>query len=359
MLNKIHASSTKFRAERSSELVVACDITANCIVVEFFDKVMNRVYSRTALYGFKITAENIFGTLERLLVTAMRAADVPVSAVKGVVFAAGVHISDCLEQQLSAENLGLNTETELLFVPYISARISGRFTAALLTIPSSDFSAADLGGTLCAAKSSGGKLTCAGFSLVGAFDATALDSGMAAENGAIDAVRRESDGTIAYEVIGDGDSLGISPAGAACAAQIMLAEGIVDSDGIMTDRDLFAIGEDFFISQNDIRAIQSDKAACASALEIFGGENLYLSGTPFSTDNGFRAMSAIGAVPERFKTAKFCVNSTLRGCEKYLLSESFRATANDIIANAQDISEQIIDEFDEKYFEHLSFVKKY
>lgn len=356
MLSEVHASSVKFRSERSGEIILACDLTANCAVIELFDKAMNRPYSRTALYGVKIFAQNAAETLRRLSVTAMRSAGVPASAVAGAAFAADVHVSNCLEEELSAVDLGLNAGTELAFVPYISARLSGRFTATLLTIPDGGFLAADIGASMCIAEKSGGKLCCAGFSLSGAFDATALESGMTCENGAIDAVRREN-GAIEYEVVGDVDSLGISPAGAVCAVRIMLSEGILDADGIMTDRDLFAIGEDFFISQSDIRAVQSDKAKCAAAFELFGGEKPYLSGAPFANGAGFRAMAAIGAIPEKYLKASFCGNSTVRGAENYLLSEKFRETADEIVKNADDVSERIIEEFDEKYLENLSFTK--
>ncbi len=355
MLNNIHASNVKFRGERSSEIAFACDITANSAVVELFDIALRRPYSRTALYGIRPTSDNIAETMRRLSATALRSAGVPSSAVKGAVFSAGLHISDSLEQELTPNDLGLLPETEIMFVPYISARLSGRFTAALLTVPNSDLLAVDIGSSLCAAEKISGAIRCAGFSLSGAFDGTALESGMPAENGAIDAVRREKGGAIEYEVVGDADSIGISPAGAVCAAKIMLSEGIIDEDGIMTDRDLFAIGEDFFISQSDIRAIQSDKAKCASVFELFAGEKLYLSGAPFANDEGFRAMTAIGAVPK--KNASFCGNSALRGAENYLLSEKFRENARGIIACAEDISEILEEKFDGKYFEHLAFRK--
>lgn len=358
MLNKLCVSGGKLRSERSSELAAACDITANSAAVELFDKALGRTYSRTALYGVRITADNACETAARLFSTAMRRADVPAEAVKGAVFAADVYISDVLEQKLSALALGLKADAETAFVPYISARLGGRFTAALLAVPESDFLAVDVGGSLCAAEKRGGELRCAGFSLAGAFDGTALESGMAAENGAIDAVRRESGKTVAYEVVGDTDSVGISPAGAVCAARIMLSEGIIDADGIMTDRDLFAIGEDLFVSQSDIRAIQTDKAKCAAIFDILGGENLYLSGAPFANDAGFRAMAAIGALPAKVLKANFCKNAAVRGALKYLISEKARETAEYIIKNAADVSEEIFDEFDRKYFEHLSFSVK-
>ncbi len=357
MLSDVHASSIRLRSERSSDMAVACDITANSVVAELFDMALCRSYSRTALYGVKISADNAYETLKRFIPTALRSADVPAKAVKSAVFSADVHVSDDLEQTITADELSLHSETQICFVPYISARLSGRFTATLLTVPRENFLAADVGASLCIAESKNGALRCAGFPLSGAFDGTALESGMPSENGAIDAVRRERDGTIAYEVVGDADSLGISPSGALCAARIMLSENIIDADGIMTDRDLFAIGEDFFVSQSDIRAIQSDKAKCSAAFEMFNGEKTYLSGAPFANDEGFKAMAAIGALPKG--EIGFCGNSALRGAENYLLSEKYRETARDIVKNAEDISEQVLDKFEEKYFEHLCFVKKY
>ena len=160
-------------------------------------------------------------TLRRLSVTALRSAGVPASVVVGAGLAADIHVSNRLEEELSAGDLGLNSDTEVVFVPYISAKLSGRFTASLLAVPSDSFLAADVGTMMCIAEKSGGTLRCAGFSLSGAFDGTALESGMPPENGAIDAVRKEN-GIIEYEVVGDCDSLGISPAGAVCAVRIML-----------------------------------------------------------------------------------------------------------------------------------------
>lgn len=352
MLNKLCVSGGKPRSERSSELAAAFDITSNSASIEIFDIALNRTYSRTALYGVKITADNACETVERLFAAAIRRADVPCEAIKGAVFSADVYISDVLEQKMY---LGLKENAEIAFVPYISARVSGRFTAALLAIPESDFLAVDVGSSLCVIEKRSNELKCAGFSLAGAFDGTALESGMAPENGAIDAVRRESGKTVAYEVVGDTDSVGISPAGAVCAARIMLSEGIIDADGIMTDRDLFAIGEDLFVSQSDIRAIQTDKAKCAAIFDIFSGDNLYLSGAPFANDEGFRAMSAIGALPKTALKANFCKNASSKGALKYLISEKSREKAEYIIKNAVDVSEEIFDEFDRKYFEHLSF----
>lgn len=356
MISQIHISNEKYRTERSSEIAAACDITANSISIVYYDLALKRRYARTALFGEAITAQNAAKELLRLLVTSLREYNIGASVIRSVGIAAPVHIESVLETELSADALYLPPETEVLFVPYISAGISGRFTATLLSLSEGDHLAANIGGELCIARQSGGELVCASFPLNGAFDGSGLESGMPAENGAIDAVRREKDGSIVYEVVGDVDSIGVSPCGAAMAVNMMRETGTIDSDGIMTDRDLLYIGEDFFISQSDVRVIQSDKARCRAAFELFEpSERTFLSGEPFTAEAGLRAMLVLGAVPESYKSAGFCRNSTEQGIIMFLESKEARNKACEIAKNARDITSELLSGFDEKYFDHLSF----
>lgn len=356
MISQIHITNQKYRTERSAEIAAACDITANSISIVCYDLALKRRYARTALFGEAMTAQNASKELLRLLVTSLREYGIGASAVRSVGIAAPVHIESVLETELSADALHLPPETEVLFVPYISAGISGRFTATLLTLPKGDHLAANIGGELCIAKQSGGELACAAFTLNGAFDGSGLESGMPAENGAIDAVRREKDGSIVYEVVGDKDSIGVSPCGAVMAVNMMRKTGTVDGDGIMTDRDLLYIGEDFFISQGDVRVIQSDKARCRAAFEVFGGaERTFLSGEVFASGAGLRAMTELGALPESFKNAGFCRNSVEQGIIMFLESKESRDKAYKFAKNARDITSELLDGFDKKYLDHLSF----
>lgn len=356
MISQIHITNQKYRTERSAEIAAACDITANSISVVYYDLELKRRYARTALAGKAVTALNAAAELTRLLISSMREYNIGASAVKSVGIAAPVHIGSVLETELSADSLHLPPETEVHFVPYISAGVSGRFTATLLTLPEGDCLAANIGGELCVAKESGGGLVCAAFPLNGAFDGSGLESGMPAENGAIDAVRREKDGSIVYEVVGDKNSIGVSPCGAAMAVNMMRETGTVDSDGIMTDRDLLYIGEDFFISQSDVRVIQSDKARCRAAFEVFGeSERMFLSGEAFASEAGLCAMTELGALPERFKSAGFCRNSTEQGVIMFLESEETRNKAYELAKKARDITSELLAEFDENYLNYLTF----
>lgn len=356
MISQIHITNEKYRSERSAEIAAACDITSNSISIVYYDLAMKRRYARTALAGTAVTALNAAKELARLLITSMREYNIGASVIKCVGVAAPVHIESVLDGELSADELYLPPETELYFVPYVSAGISGRFTASLLTLPDGECVMADIGQSLCIARRSADGIVCAAFALTGAFDGSGIESGMPAENGAIDAVRREKNGSIVYEVVGDCDSIGVSPCGAAMAVNVMRGTGSVDCDGIMTDRDLFYIGEDFFVSQSDVRVIQSDKARCRAAFELFpNAERTFLSGEPFATETGLRAMLKLGALPERCENAGFCRNSAEQGIIMYLESEDSRKKTAEIVRNARDITEEIIPEFDKYYLNYLTF----
>ena len=358
MLTEKHILHEKYRAERSMELAAACDVSLNSISVVLYDLAMERRYSRSVAFGAEITPQNAADELSRLLVTAVREYSVKPAAVKRVGVAAPVHIESELERTLTQGDMGLSEDCEILFVPYISAGASGRFTASLLTLPTEgNWTAVSFGKELCVAHFSSGALRCASYPMLGAFDGTALESGMPAENGAIDAVRRDSYKSVVYEVVGDGNGIGISPCGALTAAAVMQRDGILDSDGIMTDRDLFFIGEDFFVSQNDIRAIQADKARAAAALELLPRTDgqVFFSGEPFSNAEGFRALLELGAVPERFGGAAFCRNSTEQGIVAFLEDENTRNRAFELVSAAKDNSRDKLPKYDKNYLNNLNF----
>lgn len=346
----------KYRAERSSELAMACGLTASRVSVVFYDTVLKRRYARAVRSGM-VSAPNALDELRELTASSLENLGISGAEVKRVGIAAPFAFESCMEQELSAEFLGISESAEIFFIPFISAAVGGNFTASLLTLPEGDCAAADLGKTLCIARIESGGITCAAFDLRGAFDGSGLESGMPAERGAVDAVRRERDGTIAYEVVGDGESVGVSPCAAAMAAVVMRRTGVLDCDGIMTDRDLFHIGEDLFVSQADIRVIQSDKAVAAAALELFseGSGAVYLSGEIFSRAAGLRALIELGAVPKSLSGAAFCRDSSEQGVIMCLDDDNALKRAGEIARNARDITEELLPKLDELYFGNIEF----
>lgn len=358
MMTNLTVLHEKYRAERSAELALACDMTACSISVVYYDLALERRYARSVMFGAELTAQNAANELARLIVTSMREYSIKSAAVKRVGIAAPVHFETVLEQTFDSAAPGFGEICEPIFVPYISAGISGRFTASLLTLPEDeDWAAADFGRSLCIAHKTGRELHCAAFALLGAFDGSALESGMPAENGAIDMVRQDPDGTRAYEVVGDCESIGVSPCGALMSAMEMKRAGVLDEDGIMTDRDLYYIGEDYFVSQSDVRAIQTDKAFAAAAFELLPQTDgkVFFSGEPFSSAGGFRALLELGAIPERFGGAAFCRNSTEQGIIAYLENESVRERAAELVRSAKDFSLDNLLKYDKGYLNNLNF----
>lgn len=353
------------RTERSGDLAAACNISENMISIVFYDMTMKRRYSRSVSYGTNITASAALEEFTSLFVSAVMEFGCG-GDISKVGIAARFGVESCLEENITCAGLGIPDDSEILFVPFISAGIGGGFTASLLTIPNEDYIAAELGRTLYAAKKKGSKLVCAAFPMSGAFDGSGLESGMPAEEGAIDAIMLDKDGTISYEVIGDCESSGVSPCAAAMAAVIMKRRGVLDADGIMTDRDLFYVGEDFFVSQSDIRSIQADKAGAAAVFEVMFDEKvrdmseytqlkIYLSGEIFSDARGLKSLEELGALPTGLTGTAFCRNSAEQGIIMFLEDEKMREKAEKIARSAMDITEAVRESYDKSYFEHLSF----
>lgn len=342
--------------EEHGEIGISVDASENCVSVAFYDLERSEICARSILFGEKTAPDKAEEILQRLIVTAMRENGISAAMVKSVGIAAGVHISGILERFFSPEHWLLSPQTDVFILPFISAAISGRFTAALLTLPDEDCVFADFGRTLSVAVKRGGNIVCAAFPLSGAFDGSSLESGMPSASGAIIAVSEQSDGTLMYQVADDADSVGISPCAALMAALYMRDTGILDDDGIMTDRDRFHIGEDFYITQADIRVIQADKARSAAALSLLPEiDGAFFSGEPFANSGGIAAMRSLGAIPERFDSAKFCRSSVETGIIMCLESEASRTKVVQIAQNSQECTEKILHRFDELYLKFLPF----
>lgn len=208
-------------------------------------------------FGITLTNENAVEVVSALIVRLLREGAVPGNAVKRLGFAAPADITMAVEELLSPSDIFLPPDIEITILPMLSGGAGGDFAAVLAAAIQQEGSviAADVTGSLRMAAVSGDKMMFAEIPLKGGLDGTALESGMPLESGAIELLDREKDGTICYSVAGDVDSMGISAAAAANAVRVMLDAGALDSDGIMTDRDLFYIGEDFYISQADVRTV--------------------------------------------------------------------------------------------------------
>ncbi len=353
----------KYRGERSAELALACYITRHSVRAVLYDTALERRYARCARFGITISPDNALACIGAVILRVMRESGTSGNAVKRLGFAAPADITMLIEEMITPADLFLPPETDILVLPMISAALGGDFTAVLanaLRLGGSVI-AADVTGGFRGAACSGGEMKLLRFPLKGGLDGTGLESGMPLESGAVDEISREPDGTLCYSVIGDGDSMGISAPAALNAVKIMLDSGVIDSDGIMTDRDLFYIGEDLYISQQDVRAVQSDKAACRAALELLGRAAgrvscAVISGEAFGSLNGAGLMSKLGAVPagiaDKYGWDRAPGEQGLIFC---MTDSAVLSRLEELCGSAEDISEEVSGEFSELYIKNLPF----
>ena len=353
----------KYRGERSGELALACYITRHSVSAVLFDIALNRRFARCVQFGVTISPDNALASIGGVVLRVMRESGTAGNAVKKLGFAAPADITMVIEEMITPSGLFLPPEVELVVLPMISAALGGDFSAVLASAMQQEgsFLAADVTGGFRAAAYADGELKFMHMPLKGGLDGSGLESGMPLENGAIDELSREPDGTLCYSVIGDGDSMGISAPAAVNAVKIMLEIGALDRDGIMTDRDLFYIGEDYYISQQDIRVMQSDKAVCRAALELFGKEigqveRAIISGEAFGSERGAGLMAQLGAVPgglaEKYGWNR---NPGEQGVIACLTEPALLDMITGLCAAAEDICDSVQERFDDLYIKNLAF----
>ncbi len=356
----------KYRGERSTELALSCYITRHSVSAVLYDMELSRRYARAVSYGSIMTSADAAEPVALTIQRAMRGSGTPGNVVKRVGFAAPPDITMTIEEQLTPGDLFLSPDTEMLVMPMMNSVLGGDFTAALASAVSDgrNVLAADVSGSLRLASCRGSAVKYAHIPMAGGFDGSAIESGMPLEQGAVETLRRENDGTISYSVIGDGDSAGISVPAALSAVNLMLDGGALDSDGIMTDRDLFYIGEDLYVSQADVRALQSDKASCRAALELFGretgrAERVVISGEALGSEHGAAMTAQLGAVPrglaDRYGWSRCPGEQGLISC---LVSPERLAEIHEMCAHAEDVTEHILGQFNDLYINNLGFAAK-
>lgn len=353
----------KYRSERSNELVIACCVGRHMISAVLYDVGLSRRYARAVRFGITLNHADVVDTVNELLLRLLRESGVRGNCVRSIGFAAQGGFTIMLEESFDPGELFLPPDIEVVFLPMMSVAAGSELTAVLagaIAEPGSVL-AANFSSGLRAVSCSRDLVKFAYVSMKGGIDGTALETGMPLECGAIDQLSREPDGTLCYSVIGDGDGLGVSAPAAAQAVRIMLDIGALDSDGIMTDRDLFYIGEDHFISQNDVRAVQSDKAACRAALERLGEltgthDRVIISGEAFGNEQGAAAMAQLGAVPrglgEKYGWSRCPAEQGLINC---LTDPELLNKVTELCGSAEDISPLLNDGFDDLYIKNLAF----
>lgn len=249
---------------------------------------------------------------------------------------------------------------------YIPRCVSGYFgadgTSAVLTAAceadGGDFVLADIGTNGEIAVMRGGVAETCAVPAGPALEGAGISCGMAAANGAIDAVT-VSGGKVSCSVIGGGRAEGLCGSGLIDAISCLLMLGEIDGTGRLEHS--FELADGVYITQEDVRAFQLAKGAVRAALETAVGDaaedapTLFLAGM-FGSCLSVRSCVRTGLIPARLsRDVRVIGNGALRGAELILTDPEMRKKADEIAERAAYKELSLDPEFMSKYVRALDF----
>ena len=204
------------------------------------------------------------------------------------------------------------------------------------------------------------------------FEGARIECGVGGIDGAINSVKVK-DGEINFTTVGGYSPCGICGAGLIDAVAVMLENGIIDETGAFTDDypkaleskvkgDKFYICESVYISQKDIREVQTAKAAISAGIEtlmmetgVSSVENLYLAGGLGLYLNASSAVK-IGLIPPRMLAETKAVgNSALDGAIATVTSENALTEVRKIATEVKVIELSSSSRFNELFVDKMFF----
>jgi uncharacterized 2Fe-2S/4Fe-4S cluster protein (DUF4445 family) len=222
-----------------------------------------------------------------------------------------------------------------------------------------------------------GASTAAGPALEGA----SIEYGMRAETGAIERVSL-ADSALVLETIGGAPAVGLCGSGLIDLIGVLLETGVVDHSGLMHDdaahplarrvtiRDgvrVFAVAEDVYLTQRDVRQVQLASAAVATGiglllesasvepddvteLIIAGGFGLHVHG---------RALARMGMVPAGWHDRiSYAGNTAIAGTTRALLDRGQRRLADAIARHVETVDLAAHPEFQARFIGALEFPER-
>lgn len=295
------------------------------------------------------------------------------------------------ELNYRANDLGIkaNQDAFLLILPQIGGFIGADTVACLLNIPasvteSSCYILIDIGtngeivlcnnGTMWAASAAAGP----------AFEGGNITSGMRAGNGAIDKVFLDDDNNLSFNVLGNIPAKGICGSAIIDITACMLKAGIIDQNGIFTEKcknlnmrdsnrgvEIILIdsresfkGTPVVFNQEDIRQVQLAKGAIRTAIDILLKEagleytnldNIYLAGT-FGAYLNPEHCTAMGLLPPvNIDKIINMGNAAGKGAITALLCQDQQENARIIKEQVQYIELANHPDFQEMFLNNLGF----
>lgn len=274
-----------------------------------------------------------------------------------------------------ASSLGLACGGQVYLARCISAFVGGDITSAILSSGMRNDEASlllDIGTNGEVALHAGGKLYVTSTAAGPAFEGAELSCGMAAVKGAVSAVD-VLQGEIQTSVIGGGTGKGLCGSGVIDALALMKTSGAMDETGRILDgprtvevdgAPAFLVSEGVYITQRDVRRIQTAKSAIAAGtlalihragLAVEDIQKVYLAGGFGNYMDGESAI-AIGLLDEHFRhNLKNIGNAAGAGAGMALVKREYLDEHRRIADAAQHVELSTDAYFMEKYVDCMMF----
>ena len=284
-------------------------------------------------------------------------------------------VPDHFGYTMEAKSLGLACGGQVYIARCISAFVGGDITSAILSSGMRDDTASlmlDIGTNGEVALHANGQLFVTSTAAGPAFEGSELSCGMAAVNGAISAIYVLS-GEMRISVIGGGSPKGICGSGVIDAIALMKSLGAMDETGRILDSPLtitvdgapaISIREGVYISQRDVRRIQTAKAAIAAGtlalvnragLSIGDISCVYLAGG-FGNYMDEQNAITIGLLPEESRNIiKNIGNAAGAGAGMALVKGEYISEHRNIADAAQHVELSTDAYFMDKYIDCMMF----
>ena len=191
------------------------------------------------------------------------------------------------------------------------------------------------------------------------FEGVSLACGMQAKPGAVYDIKDE------LLTIGDCRPIGICGTGAISLLAWLYKQHHIDDTGRFVTGESYNFG-DVYLTQGDIRALQTAKSAIRTGIEILMIEanitpndidKVYLAGG-FANNINIQALCDIELLPNELENKVVCVgNSSLSGAISYLFDKTLNNTIETILGNTTIVSLSEHPEFQNNFMDYM-YMKK-
>ena len=258
--------------------------------------------------------------------------------------------------------LEINPGAEVITLPCISAYVGADILAglAVLNVKQTNYLFLDIGTNGEIALIRNDEIFTCATAAGPAFEGANISCGMAAVSGAISVFS----GPESFQVIGNGEAVGICGSGIVDIVAYMLGAGLIDETGLLKEPFVISPVNKIQIIQQDIREIQLAKSAIYSGVKVlleragvsFGDiEALFLAGG-FGNYINVRSATLIGLLPYELKDKIYTVgNSAGIGALQYLKNVDFEGITNSVLERVKYIELSYEDEFTTEFAMNMNF----